>query len=636
MSPAKNPALDHALSLAAQGIHVFPLLPNRKVPLSTLAAGGGWPEISTTDPKQIRAWAKSWPGCNFGVDCGKSGLFALDIDNKHGKDGSASLATLEAVHGKLPKSLTVATPSGGRHLYFKGQGKSTVGTLGDGLDTRSTGGYVVAPGSTIDGKAYQITDAAPIADAPAWFITAAGEVRARDPEAHVPACDLDLEHNVARAVRYLLEEAETALEGAGGDAATFRVACRVRDFGVSQVKALDLMLEHWNPVKAVPPWSLDDLAKKVANACRYAQDKAGNDTPDAMFPDSPGDEPAQSAPTGSRSLFVSCADLLKNPPKPRYLVNGFIEEETTTLWFGQPANLKSFLALDLGVAIASGQQWAGQDTKQGAVVLLCGEGHGGIARRLNACLKQRGLPPEAVPFHVARHAIDLSTRATVEHLTNTLTDLAPRLVIVDTLAANFGPADENSTQAMNAFLQNVTQLRGALRCAVLLIHHVGHGEKNRSRGASALEAGVDCVAKVSRDGLTVHLHEPSKLKDGEPWRDTWFRGEVVTVDLGDEMSPVTSVALTHAPGHHQTKIVKLGENQGFIIDTAEYGATEEELQEQFREWKGSEYKRQAFHRALKQLKDAGLLTRSSDGAWHSARLSTCKRGVNDPSTVDEG
>lgn len=616
----------HALSLALQGIHVFPLLPNSKFPLSKLAVGGGWPEISTTDPARIKAWAKGWPGCNFGVDCGKSGLFVLDVDNKNGKNGSTTLAALEAAHGELPKTLTVVTPSGGRHHYFKGQGKSTVGTLGEGLDTRATGGYVVAPGSTIDGKAYQIVNAALIAPAPAWLLAAAGEVRARDPEAHVPACDLDLEHNVARATRFLVEEAEMALEGAGGDAATFRVACRVRDLGVSEAVAVQLMAEHWNSIKAAPPWSLDALAVKVLNAYRYPQNPAGIKSVEAMFPDSPGDDPVPEP----RSLFVSCADLLQNPPKPRYLVNGFIEEETTTLWFGQPANLKSFLALDLGVAIASGQQWAGQDTKQGAVVLLCGEGHGGIARRLNACLKHRGLTPEAVPFHVARHALDLSTRATVEHLVKLLSDLAPRLLIVDTLAANFGPADENSTQAMGSFLQNLTRLRGALRCAVLLVHHVGHGEKNRSRGASALEAGVDCVAKVSRDGrlLTVCLHEPSKLKDGEPWRDTWFKGEVITVDLDDELSPVTSVAFTHNPGHHQTKAVKLGENQGFIIDAAEYGATEEEIKAAFQEWKGEGYKRQVFHKALKQLKDDGLLTQKPDGTWHSAIRQQCQQGVS--------
>jgi hypothetical protein len=62
------------------------------------------------------------------------------------------------------------------------------------------------------------------------------------------------------------------------------VAARLKDLGVSETMAFDLMAEHWNLApdeggKADPPWRLDDLGTKVANAYRYGQNAAGKDAP---------------------------------------------------------------------------------------------------------------------------------------------------------------------------------------------------------------------------------------------------------------------------------------------------------------------------------------------------------------------
>src|SRR6185312_5643096 len=51
---------------------------------------------------------------------------------------------------------TVTTPSGGAHLYFTGSGQRNATLRGHHIDYRATGGYVVAPPSTVDGKPYQM------------------------------------------------------------------------------------------------------------------------------------------------------------------------------------------------------------------------------------------------------------------------------------------------------------------------------------------------------------------------------------------------------------------------------------------------------------------------------------------------
>ena len=64
-------------------------------------------------------------------------------------EGCRTLADLEHLHGTLPISVTAQT-GGGQHRVFSFHGeniKSRVKDIGDGLDVRATGGYIVAPPS---------------------------------------------------------------------------------------------------------------------------------------------------------------------------------------------------------------------------------------------------------------------------------------------------------------------------------------------------------------------------------------------------------------------------------------------------------------------------------------------------------
>ena len=203
MSPPMSPAmsssttapsavsdrLEVALELAERGFAVFPLRPDSKVP----AVRGDWEGLAVADPLRLRELG--WPpGGNIGIACGPSGLFVLDLDvAKHPDptptpttdtttrteltdeppDGMAVLDELAAGR-PIPPTFTVATPSGGRHLYFRPPNtlklRNTVARLGPLIDTRAAGGYVVAPGSVIHSRRYEIVEDAPIAPVPRWIV----------------------------------------------------------------------------------------------------------------------------------------------------------------------------------------------------------------------------------------------------------------------------------------------------------------------------------------------------------------------------------------------------------------------------------------------------------------------------------
>ena len=158
--------LHHALALAASGHAVFPLKPNAKTP----ATNHGVKDAST-DPNTIRSWWRQWPRANIGIAL-PDGMLAVDIDVKD-VDGHATLAALAAPHGGLPTTLTTETTTGGQHLFFKKPPDVRVknrANVQPGIDVRAQGGYVVAPPSTLDGKAYRwLNDTAP-ADCPQWLL----------------------------------------------------------------------------------------------------------------------------------------------------------------------------------------------------------------------------------------------------------------------------------------------------------------------------------------------------------------------------------------------------------------------------------------------------------------------------------
>ena len=206
--PNRRSLLTAAQSAAARGWHVFPLRPDDKRPAFPDHAADrcthtdprcqdghtGWEPRATTDPDRIaRAWHRAPYG--IGIACGPSGLLVVDLDvPKPGqatppswrqdgvRDGADVFAMICARHDQdgapaLWNTYTVRTASGGWHLYLTHPGgpalRNTTGERGNGLgwlvDTRAHGGYVVAAGSTVDGRPYEVFHDAQPAATPSWL-----------------------------------------------------------------------------------------------------------------------------------------------------------------------------------------------------------------------------------------------------------------------------------------------------------------------------------------------------------------------------------------------------------------------------------------------------------------------------------
>jgi len=143
----------------------FPVRRNEKSP-----AINDWRELATSDPEQIRQWKQDFPDCNWGIVTG-NGFVVVDVDVKNGKDGFSSLRSLFPGYNEEDlDTFTVGTPQGGQHLYFLTEEDlhNKQGVL-PGVDTRGSGGLVVAPGSTINGKSYTVLKDKPLLPLPDWL-----------------------------------------------------------------------------------------------------------------------------------------------------------------------------------------------------------------------------------------------------------------------------------------------------------------------------------------------------------------------------------------------------------------------------------------------------------------------------------
>ncbi|SFJ91231.1 Bifunctional DNA primase/polymerase, N-terminal [Amycolatopsis sacchari] len=179
MTTADTSLLEWALYFAGLGWPLFPLRPGTK----RQPALKDWEHRATTDPERIRrCWsADRW---NIGLATGPAGLVVVDLDmtkaGDTGPDGATALAALAAERGgPVPDTYTVATPSGGRHLYYRAPAgvrlRNSQRQIATNVDTRAGGGYVVAPGSVTAEGAYELVDEREPADLPAWLVQVCSE-----------------------------------------------------------------------------------------------------------------------------------------------------------------------------------------------------------------------------------------------------------------------------------------------------------------------------------------------------------------------------------------------------------------------------------------------------------------------------
>ncbi|MEX1670462.1 AAA family ATPase [Zhongshania guokunii] len=216
--------------------------------------------------------------------------------------------------------------------------------------------------------------------------------------------------------------------------------------------------------------------------------------------------------------FSPVSELLREPKPLRWLIKDWVMPASVVFMVGAPSTGKSLLAIDWCCSVATGGDWYDKRVTKGTVVIIAGEGHHGIRRRLMAWSIDRGVDLSNSPLVVSDTSAALldpivfnDVMASLDEVRKKYGDIA--LVVVDTLNRNFGAGDENSAKDVGLYLQAADRIKDTFNSTVLTVHHSGHAEGGRARGSSAMRAGADIeyIVKSSQAGGRIVSCE--KMKD---------------------------------------------------------------------------------------------------------------------------
>jgi hypothetical protein len=205
--------------------------------------------------------------------------------------------------------------------------------------------------------------------------------------------------------------------------------------------------------------------------------------------------------------------LAEEAPELRWLVSHLWSQHAVGIVGGEPKCCKSFLALDLAVAVAGGvpclRRFAVPDP--GRVLLYAAEDAPEIVRRrLEGIAAAAGVDLRDLDIQVITvPTLRLDFASDRASLQETVATLQPRLLILDPFV-RIHRVDENASGEVAPLLAYLRELQRRYAVAVLVVHHAKKGAGNvragqALRGSSEFHAWGDSNLYLRREGDTLTL-----------------------------------------------------------------------------------------------------------------------------------
>lgn len=318
---------------------------------------------------------------------------------------------------------------------------------------------------------------------------------------------------------------------------------RLSDLGISDDRIAKSLLPAWlaevrawaeQPAKptvvAVPP-----VLDEIEAALRLTASMEGD-------PPIPDTEPPSPQFISVRQLMAACPAL--RPP----VIDGLLREGETMNLIASPKTGKSWLVLDLAIAVATGRPWLGRfPTVAGDVLIIDNELHGETsANRIPKVAKARGLGTD-----------EFADRVFIRNLRGGLQDIVSlgpyfraiepkrfRLIVLDAFY-RFLPAgmDENANADMASLYNHIDRYAADLGCAFVLIHHSSKGNQS-GKSVTDVGAGAGSQSRATDAHLVLRPHEEADVvvldaavRSWPPHESVCLRWAFPVWDVADDLDP---------------------------------------------------------------------------------------------------
>lgn len=203
---------------------------------------------------------------------------------------------------------------------------------------------------------------------------------------------------------------------------------------------------------------------------------------------------------------IRAADVTGEEARPRWLVASLWARAGVGILGGAPKVCKSWLALEMALAVASGAPCLGvfESGDVGPVLLYMAEDAAPVVKtRLAGICRHRGLDLADLPVHlITAPALRLDRAHDQRRLRDAVAKYAPRLLVLDPFV-RVHRIDENDAGQVSALLGYLRELQRAHDVAILVVHHArkngAGGQTGQSlRGSGDFFAWADSLLLVRR------------------------------------------------------------------------------------------------------------------------------------------
>src|SRR5580692_10821243 len=176
---------------------------------------------------------------------------------------------------------------------------------------------------------------------------------------------------------------------------------------------------------------------------------------------------------------------LKSAKATRYLIPGILAAGQPGGIYGGFKTLKTSLAADLLISLASGTPFLGRFpvTKPGRVLFLSGEaGLEALKATADRICRERGLSLESLEnFHLSPDLPRLYRPVDVMALRELIEVQQPICLVIDPISLAMGDSNSRNPFAVGALLRELVELCDTTGCAILVVHHAKRSHKAGTR-----------------------------------------------------------------------------------------------------------------------------------------------------------
>lgn len=244
-----------------------------------------------------------------------------------------------------------------------------------------------------------------------------------------------------------------------------------------------------------------------------------------------------------KKFKILSRDGLKSLPPAEWLVQGILPTTGVATIYGPSMSGKSFIAIDLAIAITNGDAtWFSKYLLKRPGLFVALEGGAGIKKRIEAWEKHHQRAALSLKYLLASFSL-LDENDISELIIGIKSEVGKGAVIfIDTLSQATAGADENSSKDMGCILAAAQHISQQIEGLVVLIHHTGKDARKGARGHSSFHAAMEAAIEVSRKD-NARFWKTAKVKDGDDTINEAFELQALKLGVDQYGHPETSCVI---------------------------------------------------------------------------------------------